>query len=114
LHLLRFRMSKFSSKLGNPTSLRSKRPRKNRETVLGLTYPAIGLGNLVLVGPSEQKRLVLPHGRGMSLSRSRILGTQHALSGLLVPKLAILVINFTFYHGKHLSLLRRMLFPRGT
>src|SRR6266852_3649071 len=49
------------------------------------------LGNLM----SQQKRLALPHGRGMSLLGSRMLGAERVQFGLLVPQLALHAINFT-------------------
>src|SRR5262249_39965169 len=95
LHLLRHRVSKFSSKLGNPGLLRSDRLRKSGYALLDLTYFAISLGSLFLSNlMSKQKRLALPRGRGMSLLGSRMLGAERVQFGLLVPKLALHAINF--------------------
>src|SRR5215471_53804 len=95
LRLLRHRVSKFSSKLGNPGFLRSDRFRKSGYAVLDLTYFVIGLGGLFLSSlMSKQKRLALPHPRGMSLSGSCMLGAERVQFGLLVPKLALHAINF--------------------
>src|SRR5262249_15806633 len=95
-HLLRLRVSKFSSKLGNPGFLRSDRLRKSGDAVLDLTYFTIGLGGLFLSNlMSKQKRLALLHRRAMSLLGSRMLGAERIQFGLLVPKLALHAINFT-------------------
>src|SRR5436309_1178776 len=51
LRLLRLRVSKFSSKLGNPRLLRGNRPRKSGDAVLDLTYSAVRLGEPLLVDP---------------------------------------------------------------
>jgi hypothetical protein len=96
LHLLRLRVSKFSSKLGNPGFLRSDRLRKSGDAVVDLTYFAIGLGGLFLGSLiSKQKRLALPRNRGMSLLRGRMLGAERVQFGLLLPKLALHAINVT-------------------